>query len=372
LTRIWLHPDDRRIIDGRHRYRACREAGVNPQYQIWDGKGSLFQFVVSQNVLRRHLTPAQKAVAAWKMKHYVAEEFAKGKADKLRQQALARPRDESGRLAKGQVRPNSDEPGETTNRLVAKMMGIGASSVALVDKISMEAPDLLGKIESGTINLHRAENDLKTRKALAVRTANAEAIRELPPINEALNCGAKFSAIVIDPPWSYEESNKAEVVGRTLPYADMKFADIEAMEMPAEDDCALFLWTTNAFLPKSFALLNRWGFRYSATIVWCKIHANGNHRFSSPINPYFKNSVEFILFGVRGKLDFMPGQEVKNADTWFTAQIGPGGHSSKPPEFLKMVESWVPGPYLEIFSRSERPGWSSYGEGGLQLAQSHA
>jgi len=168
------------VIDGRHRYRACREAGVNPEYQIWDGKGSLFQFVVSQNVLRRHLTPAQKAVAAWKMKSYVAEELAKGKADKIRQQAPARPRDEGGRLAKGQVRPNSDEPGETTNRLVAKMMGIGASSVALVDKISMEAPDLLGKIESGTINLHRAENDLKTRKALAVRTANAEAIRELP------------------------------------------------------------------------------------------------------------------------------------------------------------------------------------------------
>ena len=52
----------------------------------------------------------------------------------------------------------------------------------------------------------------------------------------------------------------------TLPYADMKFAEIEAMEMPAEDDCALFPWTTNAFLPTSFALLNRWGFRYSATI----------------------------------------------------------------------------------------------------------
>jgi len=51
--------------------------------------------------------------------------------------------------------------------------------------------------------------------------------------------------------------------------------------------------------------------------------------FRTPINPYFKNSVEFILFGVRGKLDFMPGQEVKNADTWFTAQIAARGEKAR-------------------------------------------
>jgi hypothetical protein len=53
-----------RIIDGRHRYRACRELGIDPKVQIWDGKGSLVEFVVSVNLHRRHLDSGQRAAVA--------------------------------------------------------------------------------------------------------------------------------------------------------------------------------------------------------------------------------------------------------------------------------------------------------------------
>ena len=55
LNAIWIHPDDGSIIDGRNRYRACVKAKVAPRYQEWDGKGSLTDFVVDQNIERRHL-----------------------------------------------------------------------------------------------------------------------------------------------------------------------------------------------------------------------------------------------------------------------------------------------------------------------------
>ena len=63
---VWLHSDGR-IIDGRNRYRACRDLGVEPMYRTWDGGGSLVSFVVSLNLHRRHLTESQRAMIAAKL-----------------------------------------------------------------------------------------------------------------------------------------------------------------------------------------------------------------------------------------------------------------------------------------------------------------
>lgn len=56
---IWLH--DGKIVDGRNRYAACRQAGVEPQFREWDGNGSLVGFVVSLNLHRRHLSATRHA-----------------------------------------------------------------------------------------------------------------------------------------------------------------------------------------------------------------------------------------------------------------------------------------------------------------------
>lgn len=63
-----------RVIDGRNRYRACRELGVPPQYIEWDAKGSLVDFVVSLNLHRRHLTTTTKAFCGAKIADAHAKE----------------------------------------------------------------------------------------------------------------------------------------------------------------------------------------------------------------------------------------------------------------------------------------------------------
>src|SRR6266700_874756 len=55
----WLYED--KVLDGRNRYRACRAAGVDPQFLHFSGTHDEARaFVVSANLHRRHLSPKQK------------------------------------------------------------------------------------------------------------------------------------------------------------------------------------------------------------------------------------------------------------------------------------------------------------------------
>ena len=85
-------------------------------------------------------------------------------------------------------------------------------------------------------------------------------------------------------------------------------------------------------------------------MTWCKpLIGVGN---------YFRNNTEHILFGVKGQLPLLR----KDEGTWFEAKRGSRKHSAKPAEAYGLVERCSPCPYLEMFSRSNRKGWTCWGE----------
>jgi len=164
--------------------------------------------------------------------------------------------------------------------------------------------------------------------------------------------GAKFATIVVDPPWDWGDEGDADQLGRARPtYATKTLDEIRAHPIGelSDVDCHLYLWITNRSLPKGFDLLTSWGFRYITCLTWCKP--------SIGMGNYFRGSTEHVLFGVNGS------QELKRKDvgTWFQAPRG-NQHSAKPNEFYTLVESCSPGPYLDVFGRTTRDGWTVWGE----------
>ena len=53
---------DGAILDGRHRYRACCELGIEPRTKAFPG-GDPVRYVIGANIHRRHLNASQRAIA---------------------------------------------------------------------------------------------------------------------------------------------------------------------------------------------------------------------------------------------------------------------------------------------------------------------
>lgn len=75
--------------------------------------------------------------------------------------------------------------------------------------------------------------------------------------------------------------------------------------------------------------------------------------------PYFRNTTELVLFGVRGKdvRTREAGRRQVNIIKTMKRE-----HSRKPDELYDIIEACSWGPYLELFARGSRPGWKVWGD----------
>jgi hypothetical protein len=54
------------IVDGRHRYKACEQLGIEPRFQEFEGTDIIAE-IASRNLFRRNLTPRERADLVVKM-----------------------------------------------------------------------------------------------------------------------------------------------------------------------------------------------------------------------------------------------------------------------------------------------------------------
>ncbi len=173
--------------------------------------------------------------------------------------------------------------------------------------------------------------------------------------------GAPFGTLLADPPWRFQNrTGKVAPEHRRLSrYDTMDWQDIAALDvgslMAEQSHC--YLWVPNALLQEGLATLDAWGFTYKAMLVWAKRRKDGGPD-GRGVGFYFRNTTEPILFGVRGKLRTLaPARRQVNI-----IETRKREHSRKPDEQYDIIEACSPGPYLELFARYPRPGWTAWGD----------
>lgn len=171
----------------------------------------------------------------------------------------------------------------------------------------------------------------------------------------------RFGTVLADPPWRFANrtGKMAPEHRRLARYGTMSLEEI--MEMPVAqcvgDRGHLYLWVPNALLTEGLEVMRRWGFVYKTTITWYKVRKDGGPD-GRGVGFYFRNVTELVLFGVRGGLRTLaPGRRQTNIVVQRKRE-----HSRKPDELYPIIESCSPAPYIELFARAPRQGWSQWGD----------
>ena len=351
------------LIDGHNRYEICMTHGIpfSTCHKEFASRDDAKLWMIGNQLARRNINNYARTTLEC-LSDEILQKQAEGKAKRSEQGG-------DRRSAFCEI-TKSEKPKVDTTKEVAKRANVGeqtASRVITINKnidaaiannstVAGQKPEELKRqLMNGDITINKAYQDIK-REAKAQRQEERREINteKVERLASPLDAQGLFQTIVIDPPWDWGDEGDVNQLGRAKPeYHTMPIDEIERLPVAkiADDNCHLYLWVTNRSLPKAFQLIEAWGFRYITCLTWVKpYYGMGN---------YFRGSTEQVLFCVKGS------QPLKRHDvgTHFEAPRG-NGHSAKPDEFYKLVETCSYGPYIDVFGRSERPGWSVWGENG--------
>ena len=154
LEPIWVY--DNKIIDGRNRYRACVDLGIEPKYQQAEELNiSLVELVVSLNVARRQLATGQLAACAVEA------------LPPLEEEAKERRVEIGKATGRGNLKVDVILPEPLTGKAsekAAELFGVSASYIEHAKRIKTEAPDIFAQLKAGWFTLPQARRELQAGK----------------------------------------------------------------------------------------------------------------------------------------------------------------------------------------------------------------
>jgi N6-adenosine-specific RNA methylase IME4 len=194
---------------------------------------------------------------------------------------------------------------------------------------------------------------------------------------------AYYGAIVVDPASKFQSytairsRNPGSVRSNERHYRVMSYGELAALpirELAAPSGCHLFLWTASAHLEQAIGLVRTWNFKYSAVaFVWLKTRRNWDGKaplretdFPISLGLTTRHQCELVLLARRGNCRRL------RKDVRELILAPRREHSRKPDEFYRRVEAYCEGPFVDLFAREHRPGWSCWGDEANKFGGAHA
>jgi N6-adenosine-specific RNA methylase IME4 len=173
-----------------------------------------------------------------------------------------------------------------------------------------------------------------------------------------MDINKKYNVIYADPPWSFKTySNKGKDRSPENHYDVMSLEDI--CELPvnniANDNSVLLMWVIDPLLDRAFKVIDAWGFKYKTVgFTWAKTNRKSLGFFTG-LGYWTRGNPEMCLLATKGK----PKRISKSVPQLIVDQRRE--HSRKPDIMYNHIENLLDGPYIELFARTQRPGWDSWG-----------
>lgn len=213
--------------------------------------------------------------------------------------------------------------------------------------------------EAAPLDILRADEKQAKRdeaaRQYAERTALGCNVTDLEILAEQ---GRRFGVIYADPPWEFRtwsgagKDRSADNHYKTGGLESIKRLPLKAL---AADDCALLMWAVMPELPGAIEVIDAWGFEYKTVgFTWVKENRSGKGLFLG-MGYWTRANAEVCLLATKGK----PERLARDVPQVLISPLME--HSRKPEEFHARIERLLPGPYLEVYARRERPGWTTWG-----------
>jgi hypothetical protein len=327
---IVLYQD--KILDGRNRYNACEIAGVEPRFVEWSG-GSPLEWVVSENLVRRHLFSSQRAVLALDLLPLL-----EGEAAQRQRLSSGRGKKVAKKLAK--VGNGGGNGGGKSSKAAARLTKTNSTYIEAAKNIHKLAPELLEKVRSGVIKIPDAHKlaklpDKERKRVLAMLDGQPVSGTELHEMTKIVHhdlrqraarafarkaTGTKDQGIIVgsmDLLWDRLDDGAVDLFLIYPPYSEIdlyaSLAELAAVKLKPGRLCLVYsgqLYLLSVMEAMSQHLTYWWTFAIDFSGSHCAIHSRRVQNAWKPILAFAK-------------------PPLKPAPEWVTDHLAGGGRDKK-------------------------------------------
>lgn len=195
-----------------------------------------------------------------------------------------------------------------------------------------------------------------------------------------------------DPPWKLKDKLPGASRGAARNYECLSLPELMRLPIPdMADDSIVVMWRLSSMVEEAYALGRAYGYEPKSEIVWNKLTKTGLPWFG--MGRTVRASHESAIIFTRGRSSKLIRN--KNVRSTFEApvplyeaghpdigkllghsksgkpiirKVGDYMHSAKPEHFYThVIQELARGPYVEMFARCRRPGWTSLGDQVLDI-----